>query len=57
MESHESHPEWQRLPSPRYANADLPQSAIPEVPGVYAWFQDDECVYVGHTSLHPSRPY
>lgn len=51
MASPEATPEWQRLLSaPRHANAALPRAAIPEEPGVYAWFQDDECVYVGKAS-------
>jgi GIY-YIG catalytic domain len=46
-------PEWQGLLSaPRHANATLSRGEIPRSPGVYAWFQDGECVYVGKaTSL------
>lgn len=39
---------WTRLlEAPRSHAGDLTRPAIPQVPGVYAWFRDDECVYVG----------
>ena len=46
--------DWQAvLGAPRHANRDLDQSDIPKAPGVYAWFQDGECVYIGMaTNLH-----
>ena len=44
-------PEWASLLSqPRHANRDLVGVTIPKAPGVYAWFQKGECVYVGMAS-------
>lgn len=40
--------EWAALFSAtRLATASLSSGEIPRSPGVYAWFQDGECVYVG----------
>lgn len=38
------------LAAPRRANAGLKQRDIPTSPGVYAWFQGEECVYLGVAS-------
>ena len=47
MPTHETHPEWQRLLSiPGQANVVLSRAEIPDEPGVYAWFKDEDCVYV-----------
>lgn len=35
------------LVRPRHRNADLARSDLPAAPGVYAWFKDGSCVYVG----------
>lgn len=35
------------LDAPRHSNADLSRRSIPTAPGVYAWFRNDACVYVG----------
>lgn len=48
--------DWETLlASPRHRNSDLTSGEIPPVPGVYAWFQNDECVYVGKASNLRSR--
>lgn len=40
--------DWARLlAAPRIRARDLRRPAIPNEPGVYAWFRDAECVYVG----------
>ncbi|MCX6402184.1 MAG: GIY-YIG nuclease family protein [Propionibacteriales bacterium] len=44
-------PEWNLvLTATRHPNATLSNGSIPTSGGVYAWFQDDECVYVGKAS-------
>ena len=52
-------PEWSKLLSaPRSLAADLARREVPEVPaafGVYAWFRDEECVYVGVATYLRSR--
>lgn len=49
-------PEWDTLlAAPRHPNSGLVSSNIPRVAGVYAWFQNDECVYVGKASSLRSR--
>lgn len=41
-------PEWQALlHAPRHRNALLTRSEIPAKPGVYAWFMEGDCMYVG----------
>lgn len=46
-----SSPEWQALlTAKRHSNADLRSADIPTTAGVYAWFQGDDCVYVGKAS-------
>ncbi|WP_328531227.1 GIY-YIG nuclease family protein [Nocardioides sp. NBC_00368] len=43
--------EWTTLLSAtRFTTVTLSRSEIPRSPGVYAWFQDGECVYVGKAS-------
>ena len=43
--------EWAALLSAtRFATGTLSRSEIPRSPGVYAWFRDGECVYVGKAS-------
>ena len=40
--------DWaQLLAAPRIRARDLRRPAIPDEPGVHAWFHDAECVYVG----------
>lgn len=49
-------PAWQRLlDQPRHPNATLLRGEIPASAGVYAWFKDDRCVYVGKASSLRSR--
>lgn len=44
----ESNREWADLFSiPRVISADLERGQIPTNPGVYLWFRDGECIYVG----------
>ena len=43
------------LESPRHPAVSLRGSDIPKTPGVYAWFQDGECVYVGMASVLRER--
>ncbi|MEU4455264.1 GIY-YIG nuclease family protein [Nocardioides sp. NPDC023903] len=44
-------PEWAALLSAtRFATGTLSRGEIPRSPGVYAWFHDGECVYVGKAS-------
>jgi hypothetical protein len=44
-------PEWAALLSAtRFATDTLSRGEIPRSPGVYAWFHDGECVYVGKAS-------
>lgn len=51
-----SSPEWKTvLTATRHANATLSNGMIPTSAGVYVWFQDDECVYVGKASNLRSR--
>ena len=38
------------LSAPRLTAATLSSGEIPRSPGVYAWLQDGECVYVGKAS-------
>lgn len=33
--------------SPRHANTALRRREIPAEPGVYAWFKNAECIYIG----------
>lgn len=50
-----SHP-WEDLTSaPRFKAADLQKAGIPRTPGVYGWFRDGECVYVGKATNLRSR--
>lgn len=43
--------EWAAsLSAARLATTTLSSGEIPRSPGVYAWFQDDECVYIGKAS-------
>jgi hypothetical protein len=50
------HDDWTLLLArPRYPNATVAASAIPTTPGVYAWFQDGACVYVGKATNLRSR--
>jgi GIY-YIG catalytic domain len=49
-------PEWEALlGAKRHPNTELESSDIPRSPGVYAWFQNDVCVYVGKASDLRSR--
>lgn len=45
----------QILSAPRRSAETIPLSSIPAAPGVYAWFKDDDCVYVGKASDLRSR--
>ena len=48
--------EWQSvLAQPRRAASTLTRLDIPTSAGVYAWFQSDECVYLGKASSLRSR--
>lgn len=41
-------PGWNELRSlPRHHSADLNPSEIPTTPGLYLWFHESECVYLG----------
>lgn len=43
--------EWKDLlGKPRHRNAELTRGEIPREPGVYGWFRDGQCVYVGKAS-------
>ncbi|MEV7874193.1 GIY-YIG nuclease family protein [Microbacterium sp. NPDC089188] len=49
-------PEWSDLLSkPRRLAMDVQRNDVPEQPGVYAWFRDGECVYLGKASDLRSR--
>lgn len=49
-------PDWDALlTQPRHSNATLTTSEIPKEARVYAWFQNDECVYFGKASSLRSR--
>ena len=51
-----STPEWLRvLAEPRLRANSLQRGDIPAQPGVYAWFRDDGCVYLGKASELRSR--
>lgn len=43
------------LASPRHSAASLHGRDIPKSPGIYAWFKDGECVYVGMASVLRER--
>ncbi|WP_404772477.1 GIY-YIG nuclease family protein [Agromyces mediolanus] len=48
--------EWKVvLAQPRMIAGSIRRSDIPDRPGVYAWFRDDECVYLGKASNLRSR--
>ena len=48
--------EWSTvLSQPRTRAGSLARSVVPELPGVYAWFRDDECVYLGKASSLRAR--
>lgn len=48
--------EWAALLSAtRFVTGTLSRGEIPRSPGVYAWFHDGECVYVGKASNLRSR--
>jgi excinuclease UvrABC nuclease subunit len=56
MDGPDSDPEWQRLlTQPRRANSAMSATDVPARPGVYAWFQGEECVYVGKATRLRSR--
>lgn len=47
---------WRRIVSlPRRIAGDITRGDIPSEPGVYAWFRDGQCVYVGKASALRSR--
>lgn len=49
-------PFWdQVLAAPRRSAMSIERTSIPSLPGVYAWFRDSECVYVGKASNLRSR--
>lgn len=49
-------PEWHDLLTrPRRRSISVQRADIPARPGVYAWFRDDECVYLGKASDLRSR--
>lgn len=49
-------PEWSNLlAKPRRLATEVRRSDVPERPGVYAWFRDGECVYIGKASDLRSR--
>lgn len=48
--------EWTNLlKRPRGVAADVAKGDIPSAPGVYAWFRDVDCVYLGKASNLRSR--
>ena len=56
MPSHTDTPEWHDIISKPRRLADTVQRAeVPSAPGVYAWFRDDECTYLGKASDLRSR--
>jgi len=51
-----SSPEWDAvLARPRQSAATVQRGDLPKAPGVYAWFRDGECVYLGKASNLRSR--
>lgn len=49
-------PEWRTLLArPRHPNSTLSRADIPTSPGVYAWFKQGSCVYVGKATDLRSR--
>ena len=51
-----SPPEWDAvLLQPRRPASELRRTDIPDRPGVYAWFRDGECAYLGKASDLRSR--
>jgi len=51
-----SSPEWNALLArPRQSAATVQRRDLPDAPGVYAWFRDGECVYLGKASNLRSR--
>lgn len=56
MQTHPDTPEWVHIVArPRLLAGTVQRADVPSQPGVYAWFRDGECVYLGKASNLRSR--
>lgn len=56
MPTHPDTPEWQDvIARPRRIAGTVQRADVPSKPGVYAWFRDGVCVYLGKASDLRSR--